>query len=367
MASAALSAPPALGHSVIAFPERDFVSASGYAAAGGPVTFQLTHANGTTFTSDPITPVDDPKTPGFDGLVEVNHPGGGCWATTTPDVRAGDSIRVTQGADTDQTTVANVTAGRPIQTARDTVQIHGTAQDAAGLPLPEDQVEQRLVANKDTFLLSGRRTLRASFAPGSNGTIAWDAPGSTSWTATYTGLQDQDVIRALGAESRALWLGTTPAAPAGSTEGTIFESGSGIAGGPAAGFCSAPAEMPTTNLGTATGPTGPDFKLSSTQLNYGKFNLGGSNTQTVTVKNSGATNLVSFATSISGTGSAAFTVVNNNCGTQPVLPGKTCSFGVKFTPTARATTYSATLRVDATDAAGTAAPAKFASLNGATN
>ena len=38
-------------------------------------------------TASGLVPQDDPKTAGFDGLVEVNHPGGGCWEGVTPDIR----------------------------------------------------------------------------------------------------------------------------------------------------------------------------------------------------------------------------------------------------------------------------------------
>ena len=48
--------------------------------------------------SNPITPQDDPKTDGFDGFVEVNHPGGGCWQIVTPDLRPGDVVRYTNAA-----------------------------------------------------------------------------------------------------------------------------------------------------------------------------------------------------------------------------------------------------------------------------
>ena len=48
--------------------------------------------------STPVQPQDDPATSVVEGLVEVNHPGGGCWstATGTPDIKPGDKIRVFQ-------------------------------------------------------------------------------------------------------------------------------------------------------------------------------------------------------------------------------------------------------------------------------
>ena len=77
---------------------------------------------------------------------------------------------------------------------------------------------------------------------GVDGSLVYDAPGSTKWTATYTGLTANDVLHAVGgtsptgtvfvgAESRAHWLGRDPLAL---TEATIFENGPGVIGGPSA-------------------------------------------------------------------------------------------------------------------------------------
>src|SRR5919199_1426109 len=122
---------------------------------------------------------------------------------------------------------------------------------ASGGPIDTAQLEQRLVANRDIFLFNGRRTLRATAAAGSDGTLAYDAPGSTNWTATYTGLQAADVTRALNAESRVLWT------PAALTEGTIYENGAGVVPGPAAP-CTAPLEkLPPPPGGDVTPPTTP--------------------------------------------------------------------------------------------------------------
>jgi len=235
-ALAVVNEPPVLPHSIISFPSRDFVSASGFAASDSVVVSVL--RNGVTIaTSTPVTPVDDgdPLTP-FAGLAEVNHPGGGCWVGTTPDILPGDVVRtsVVGATDQDQTTTANVVANLATNPAPGTIVVTGTAQTAAGDPLPLDQVEQRLVANKDLFDFNGKRTLRAGIA--ADGTFAYDAPGSVHWTATYTGLDAADVTRALSSESRALWLGANPAT---GQELTIEENGAAIAPGPAAP-CTAP-------------------------------------------------------------------------------------------------------------------------------
>jgi hypothetical protein len=232
-------------HQIIAFPQRDFVSASGY-TNGDKVVVQVIHPGGKTLSSEP-------KIAGLDGLVEVNHPGGVCWVGETPDIRPGDTVQTLVNDTFDQATVvANVTARLPVQTGPDTIQIHGAAKAADGVTqIPIDQIEERLVANKDLFLKSGKRTLRATSTGGPNGILAYDSQGSTNWTATYTGLQPADVTRALGAESRILWLGGTPAA---GTELTIYENGAGIAGGPAAP-CTTPAEPTTSPVLTPFPPT----------------------------------------------------------------------------------------------------------------
>ena len=262
--AATVNNPPATaGVQILVFPQRDFISASGYLASD-VVQVSVIHPSGVSYTTGDVVPQPDPRAATgapFAGIVEVNHPGGACWPTTTPDIRPGDKVRITITANpavparvgvADETTVRNVTAGRPVQTAPGTVQIHGTAVQADGVtPLPLAELEQRMVANRDAFLLNGRRTLRATAAAGADGTLAYDAAGSTSWTATYAGLQPADVTRALNAESRVLWT------PAALTEGTIYENGAGIIAGPAAP-CTAPLEkLPPPPGADATPPTTP--------------------------------------------------------------------------------------------------------------
>ena len=268
LASAFLAAPsiaaepPAPGHQIISFPQRDFVSATGY-VQGVDAYVEVIRGGVPIAISTPVQPQDDPNTPGFDGLVEVNHPGGGCWdiSTGTPDIGPGDKIRVFQEQDDpstpgvvdvipvadDTTTTAAVTAGRPVVSGL-TVTVRGTAQtvDAAGkptgVPIPVDQIEQRLI-NKDKFSFNGRRDLRAP----RDGTLSYDAPGSINWTATYRLKSSTDVAKVNGSESRIVWLGRNPAA---AVELTIYENGAGIFGGPQPP-CTAPLQ------GTTTAPAAP--------------------------------------------------------------------------------------------------------------
>jgi hypothetical protein len=246
VSGAAVSAP----RLVTSFPARDFVSAEGF-KIDQPVTVEIVHPDGTVAgTVRDVLPKEDPATPGL-GLVEVNHPGGACWVGVTPDIRAADVVRITNQVtgDVDTSTVRNVTAQRPVQTGPGTVQIHGTARDGAGGPLPIAEIEQRLVAPNDLFLKNRRRTLRATSAAGAEGTLAYDAAGSVNWTATYTNLLPADVDRALGADSRGMWI--DPTLP--STESTIVENGAAAVAGPSAP-CTAPLEKLPPPPGSETTP-----------------------------------------------------------------------------------------------------------------
>src|SRR3954470_16374373 len=105
--AAAINEPPVAPHSIISFPERDFVSAEGY-AQGDPVTVEVIRSGFVVGTAH-VEPADDLSTLGFDGLVEGNHPGGACGEGDTPDIRRGDVVRLTTASGTvDQTTTAGV-------------------------------------------------------------------------------------------------------------------------------------------------------------------------------------------------------------------------------------------------------------------
>jgi len=260
-AAPALAAePPAPGHQIISFPQRDFVSATGY-VQGVDAYVEVIRGGVPIAISTPVQPEDDPATSGFDGLVEVNHPGGGCWSTTTgtPDIQPGDKIRVFQeqqdpssagamiSVADDTTTTAAVTAGRPVVSGL-TVTIKGTAQglDLGGNPtgaqIPLAQLEQRLI-NKDKFGFNGRRDLRAP----RDGTLTYDSATAITWTAKYTLKSTTDVAKVNASESRVLWLGRNPGA---GVESTIYENGTDVIAGPAAP-CTAPLQ------GTTTAPQAP--------------------------------------------------------------------------------------------------------------
>ena len=350
--------PPVAGkHAIIPFPQRDFVSSTGYAVSEGPIRIEVIRGGRIWARSTPIDVVEDPATPGL-GAAEVNHPGGGCWDTTklngldgiTPDLRPGDIVRfINKGGQADQTTVANMYADRATDRLGDgsllpagTIQTHGTAADAAGNPLLLASVESRLVASSaNPFNVNGRRVLRAGGA-GSDGTLTYDPigpgnPKGTAWTATFTGLDGADSETARGAESRAVWLGRDPVAL---TELTIFENGDGVAGGPVGGACTAPAEAgPAAAFAEAT-PVAASFDPAALTVAFPALSTGTSASQTLVLTNVGAADP---ARGITGTLSIAsaglevggdFSIASNTCANATVALNNTCAVTVKFSPTA---------------------------------
>ncbi|HKH09801.1 MAG TPA: choice-of-anchor D domain-containing protein [Rubrobacter sp.] len=313
--------PPVAPYGIISFPQRDYVEASGFDAAEGPVKVSVLRkdANGVWQTISQSNGI----TPDATGLVEVNHAGaGGCWTVNTPDIRPGDVVRATnsQGI-ADQTTTANITSQRAIQTASGTVVVHGTAADAQGNPLPVDQIEQRLVSTGNNFALNGRNELRAA-STAADGTLSYDAPGSTKWTATYTGLNANDVNRAVNAETAAQWLGRAPLA---GTEGTIFETGAGIAGGPATPDCTAPTE-----------PNAPLADAAPNNLAFGDQSAVPASTsaqKSVRLSNSGSSDLKASSAYIAGLNPGDFAIGANTC-PATLAPGASCTVGVTFSPKA---------------------------------
>lgn len=186
-------------HQVILFPDRDFVSATGY-APGVPVSVTVTRGvPGTIVATATVTPADDLKTPVFDGLVEVNHPGGGCWVapgggTPVGDIlQRGDLVTLRQGATVDTSRAQYVTATKARMVAGNLV-VTGTAQamnadgtpafDANGpVPLAAANLQSRIVAAKGTSFVNTRnkRLIRSDKDGG------LFAMNGINWTVTYSG------------------------------------------------------------------------------------------------------------------------------------------------------------------------------------
>jgi hypothetical protein len=317
--------PPAAAHVLVAHPSRDAITATGYPAAAGPYVFQV-FRGAQVFTSS-ATAAD------AGGNVAVNTATGGCWTGTTPDLRAGDVVRVTNAAGiAEQTTLADLTTQFAIGVGGSTVVVHGTARDAAGHPLPLAQIEHRLVIGAGLFVKNASSTLRATPAAGGDGTLVYDAPGSTHWTATYSGLSPDDLARATGgvtstgstlpaAESRSLWLGRSPAA---GTEQSVLETGPVVSGGPAAGACITPADAPAATAALLPG-----------SLSFGGVSAippVASSAQTVEVHNNGNAPMTIGAVYIAGQNAGEFAIVTTS-NPSVLAPGASFSVDVKFAPT----------------------------------
>jgi hypothetical protein len=232
-ASGVINNPPANGHGIIAFPVRDFVTATGY-VPGQQVTVQVlrngvvigsavagAESNGDVLVNHPATAGTDPQNCwGNTAVGQASTP-----ASRVPDIMAGDIVRVMTGpAAGDETRVQDVVVTSPATDVAGAIVVEGTAQDPAGNPLPAGSLEQRMIFAGGRFEINGRRDLRA---PG-DGTLTYpDALGPTHWTATYTGLGTADRANAVGAESRMLWRGVNVLL---GNDITIFEFGQ--AGGP---------------------------------------------------------------------------------------------------------------------------------------
>jgi sugar lactone lactonase YvrE len=94
--------------------------------------------------------------------------------------------------------------------------------------------------------------------------------------------------------------------------------------------------------GTGTAPSSPSVMLNPTNIAFGNETVSTPTAATtVTLSNPGTATLNIAGISITGTGSANFAIVNNNCGTTLAMSGS-CTLGVTFTP-ATATGYTAAL------------------------
>lgn len=319
----ALNAPPAAGYAVDVFTSRDFVSGLGF-AQGSLVDVEVWRGGVLAGFSNDVVPADDPGTPQFDGIVEVNHPGGACWTDFTPEIKPGDQVRFVEkilagatlvSAVAQQTTVANVTiTSAAVETSPGTVVVRGTAQDAAGNPLPVGTIQHAFISSTaNPFDANGIRRIQADSTARDEGVVAYES--GINWVATYTGLTTADVARAIdNATSQVTWLGTNPAAP---TDGTTFEFGQ--APGPQSP-CTSPLAAPLVST-------------SSQLVNFSAAALGSSSTSTVTVTNTGGGPFSDLV--VSGiTASGDFAVQSQTCTAAAITAAGTCQVVVGFAPTA---------------------------------
>ena len=319
-----LNAPPAAGYSVDVFTNRDFVSGLGF-AEGSLVDVEVWRNGVLAGYSNDIAPADNPGTPGvFDGIVEVNHPGGACWTDFTPEIKAGDQVRFVEktlagatlvSAVAQQTTVADVAVtSAAVETAPGTVVVRGTAKDAAGNPLPIDTIEHAFISSTaNPFDANGARRIQADFRARFQGVIAYES--GINWVATYTGMTAADVARAVNnSTSEVSWLGANPLAP---TDGTTFEFG----------------QVPGPQTPCTSPLAAPLVGTSSQLVNFTAAAIGASTTSTVTVTNTGGGPFSDLL--VSGiTASGDFSVQSQTCTAGPIAAAGTCQVVVSFTPTA---------------------------------
>jgi Bacterial Ig domain len=326
--------PPVDPHALFVFPSRDFISALGY----GPndrVKIEVLRGGATIGVANNVVPKDDLSTPGFDGLVDVNHPGAACWEGTTPDIRPGDVVRYTTNFGVvDQTTTQNLYVTQPATQGRNpggspasSIVMTGVALGQDGLQIPLAQFEARIIAKGSTFAGNGRRSLRASVAAVRDGNLSYVSatPTDGRWIAVFPNLSQADIDLASSVESRGVWLGRVPAAL---TESTIYEYG--LSGGPVG--CAAPLNVPSLT------PT-------PSALGFGSVPQGSTTApKSVTLTVTGPSNIASV--SVAGIDPGEFTVNPGTC-LGNVLGS--CSLSVTFTPGGLGTRSASVQIVDNAD------------------
>lgn len=275
--TAQVNNPPLLPQAITIFPSRDFVSVEGFAAnADLAISVRRDGAE----VSDAVGRTD------ATGLLEVNHPGGVCWRNVTPDIVPGDTIRVTyRGTANNQALGLVQGTGAAANTLNATatqafippdnpniVVVKGQAATAGGR-IPLARLEVRIVQpayRETTGSRITRRDIRADSAggrvdgvPGGTGTLAYDSPTATTFTAVFTNLNAVERQLTVDGQTRVLsWQQTTAA---GDRLGmTIFEVGE--VGGPGFGGCPpGPGGAVPTSPPTAPVPYNPAMLVDATQ------------------------------------------------------------------------------------------------------
>lgn len=274
--------PPQLPMDITVFPSRDFVSIGGF-SNNADVLVQVRRG---VLVSDAVG-----RTNAM-GAIEVNHPGGVCWRKVTPDITAGDTVRVTYRDTANNrtlfpppvagsgaaTSTRNIVATQAFDPGDDTVVIKGKAILPSGSRIPLTRLEVRIVNPEFIDTLSSRiskREIRAdrlggridgpggTSIPGTSGTLVYDSTTGTSFTATFRGLNADERQLAVSGQTRVVgWQQTTAA---GDRLGmTIYEVGE--IGGPGISGC-----PPGPNGVIASTPPSPPVSYSPTSLLEASF------------------------------------------------------------------------------------------------
>jgi hypothetical protein len=162
------------GHNISVFATIDFIGAFGY-SVGTPMTVEVLR-NGHSIAS--VT-APTHATPDGGGL-EVNHgplgapQPGDCWEGFTPDVRAGDVVRVTADGGIDEVMVDNIRIDQgPTETAPGSgiFEMRGIAARGDGTPIPVAELDSGELRNTSKFRVMPNEVTRTGTPDG--------------WLATY--------------------------------------------------------------------------------------------------------------------------------------------------------------------------------------
>lgn len=162
------------GHNISVFASIDFIGAFGY-PVGAPMTVEVLR-NGHRITS--VTAPTHASPDG--GALEVNHGPAGvaqpgdCWEAFTPDIRAGDVVRITADGGTDEVMVDNIRTDQgPTETAPGSgvFELKGIAERGDGTPIPVTELAAEL-----------RNTSKFRVEPNE---ITRTATTTNGWTATF--------------------------------------------------------------------------------------------------------------------------------------------------------------------------------------
>ncbi len=265
-APAASAAVPTFPDNISVFPDRDFVSITGYQGrVGQTATVEVTRPGvGIIGSATAVVAAGDIA-------FEVNHPGGVCWGNgtslkVTPDIQPGDVVSMrfgAQAAGDTRTGDAYVTTGS-VQ-AGDTVKVTGHI----GATVPQANTEARIIEPLFVSTNIGKRDVRAlpgPLTPAATGGYAssLEFPTATTFVATWV-FDDPDGAGPLtGADNAAIaanaFLGERMMSwetvdLAGNRQGlTIAEFDT--PGGPGFGGC--------PNGPLASGPAGPTNVIAAT-------------------------------------------------------------------------------------------------------
>jgi hypothetical protein len=211
---------PPVGRSIAAFFVRDYVSYTGMPISAIAVIELVRHGQVIAATGG-LSPLPDPAdATGSTGIIDLNHLGGSCWPTFTPDVAPGDVIRVTEtsfpidaNGNVSPVVVKNQTYVQDlevqtgvIQTSPNTVEIKARALDArshaaltAGSVQFRIQTGGRFANGKNKLVTGNDGSVQNISVPG--------AVEGEYFKAVFTGLRPADVALALTADPTAIWLG----------------------------------------------------------------------------------------------------------------------------------------------------------------